>query len=485
MKISQNEVIDPTFRGNQARFINHSCDPNCITQKWNVMGEICVGVFALKDIREDKELTFDYQFDSFKTPFTKCLCGAYNCKGYLGRKPQEYSLEEWEERLENLPCSICEQNVEDDDDKLLLCDSCHEGFHIFCLDPPLTSIPEGAWYCDKCTIKLEQEKKLKKDFNPLEMNTKLYEMVKNERAKLHAYRTATKHIASSDEEDMHEGSDGTELPDSQEIHDVILPERKARVLRFAEDEDDAALIHKRSEHDTYDDLYPPSDQGDDSDVRIKKKKKVKEEAKPAEEIAASKEEEQAQMKSEEEKLERKETIRTEEFREDRERRDKKRPPRSLRTQTSMINEFKEKALAIFNEKVKEGVFWQRIQDIERKNMRGTWGLHAADDPLHKRSKMINTIQLEVIKKNQIIFRRIGTRLFWEHHRGKKINMFNKHVEVTVMGYKEQLEAAELIFQILDDIAEEIERMRGQREALLRLPAMYLRKITGSYHNQQM
>lgn len=31
MSISGGEVIDPTTRGNEARFINHSCDPNCFT----------------------------------------------------------------------------------------------------------------------------------------------------------------------------------------------------------------------------------------------------------------------------------------------------------------------------------------------------------------------------------------------------------------------------------------------------------------------
>jgi SET domain-containing protein len=40
MKTTNNEVIDPTFHGNIARFINHSCDPNCVTQKWNVLGEV-------------------------------------------------------------------------------------------------------------------------------------------------------------------------------------------------------------------------------------------------------------------------------------------------------------------------------------------------------------------------------------------------------------------------------------------------------------
>lgn len=84
MRTDNGEVIDPTYYGNVARFINHSCDPNCVTRKWTVFKETMVGIFARKDIRENEELTFDYQFDSFKTPFTKCYCGAPKCKGFLG-----------------------------------------------------------------------------------------------------------------------------------------------------------------------------------------------------------------------------------------------------------------------------------------------------------------------------------------------------------------------------------------------------------------
>ena len=48
------------------------------------MNEVCVGIFALKDLQENEELTFDYQFDFFKTPFTRCYCGTKKCKGFLG-----------------------------------------------------------------------------------------------------------------------------------------------------------------------------------------------------------------------------------------------------------------------------------------------------------------------------------------------------------------------------------------------------------------
>ena len=60
MKLSSKEVIDPTEKGNLARFINHSCDPNCGTEKQNVLGEIAVGIVALKNIEPGTELTFDY-----------------------------------------------------------------------------------------------------------------------------------------------------------------------------------------------------------------------------------------------------------------------------------------------------------------------------------------------------------------------------------------------------------------------------------------
>jgi len=47
------------------RFINHSCDPNCETQKWLVHGELAIGLFATKDIPANTELTFDYNFERY------------------------------------------------------------------------------------------------------------------------------------------------------------------------------------------------------------------------------------------------------------------------------------------------------------------------------------------------------------------------------------------------------------------------------------
>jgi len=51
-----------------------------------------------------------------------------------------------EEELTN--CEICESPERED--VMLLCDSCNQGYHMDCLDPPLDEIPAGSWYCDNC-----------------------------------------------------------------------------------------------------------------------------------------------------------------------------------------------------------------------------------------------------------------------------------------------------------------------------------------------
>ena len=35
--------------------------------------------------------------------------------------------------------------------KLLLCDKCDKGFHLFCLRPILVSVPKGSWFCPSCS----------------------------------------------------------------------------------------------------------------------------------------------------------------------------------------------------------------------------------------------------------------------------------------------------------------------------------------------
>ncbi|KAJ2024739.1 hypothetical protein GGI06_000873, partial [Coemansia sp. S85] len=60
MSIGHNKVIDATRKGCVARFVNHSCGPNCGLQKWTVGGAIRMGIFVERPIKRGEEITFDY-----------------------------------------------------------------------------------------------------------------------------------------------------------------------------------------------------------------------------------------------------------------------------------------------------------------------------------------------------------------------------------------------------------------------------------------
>ncbi|XP_038246499.1 histone-lysine N-methyltransferase SETD2 isoform X2 [Dermochelys coriacea] len=84
MALKNDEIIDATQKGNCSRFMNHSCEPNCETQKWTVNGQLRVGFFTTKLVPSGSELTFDYQFQRYGKEAQKCFCGSTNCRGYLG-----------------------------------------------------------------------------------------------------------------------------------------------------------------------------------------------------------------------------------------------------------------------------------------------------------------------------------------------------------------------------------------------------------------
>lgn len=88
MTLNGTEVIDACAKGNLGRFINHSCEPNCRTEKWMVNGEVCIGLFAIRDIKKGEELTFDYNYVRvFGAAAKKCVCGSSRCRGVIGGDP--------------------------------------------------------------------------------------------------------------------------------------------------------------------------------------------------------------------------------------------------------------------------------------------------------------------------------------------------------------------------------------------------------------
>lgn len=69
--------------------VDHSCSPNCETQKWTVNGDTRIGLFALCDIECGEELTFNYNLACDGETRKPCLCGAPNCSGFIGLKVQK------------------------------------------------------------------------------------------------------------------------------------------------------------------------------------------------------------------------------------------------------------------------------------------------------------------------------------------------------------------------------------------------------------
>ncbi|KAI8052543.1 hypothetical protein BDF22DRAFT_524931 [Syncephalis plumigaleata] len=84
MTLNNEEYIDATKKGSYARFINHSCNPNCVLQKWTVGARTRMGIFTLRRVLQGEELTFDYKFQRYGAEAQPCYCGEPNCKGYIG-----------------------------------------------------------------------------------------------------------------------------------------------------------------------------------------------------------------------------------------------------------------------------------------------------------------------------------------------------------------------------------------------------------------
>ncbi|TKA70628.1 hypothetical protein B0A49_05848 [Cryomyces minteri] len=90
MAFEQDMIIDAT-RGSIARFVNHSCEPNCEMVKWRVDGKPRMALFAgEKGIMTGAELTYDYNFDPYSQKnIQQCRCGTASCRGVLGPKQKD------------------------------------------------------------------------------------------------------------------------------------------------------------------------------------------------------------------------------------------------------------------------------------------------------------------------------------------------------------------------------------------------------------
>lgn len=86
-QLNDSTVIDGAVGGNDSRFINHGCKPNCETYNFDDR----MYVYAMRDITRGEELTFDYRLGSPGGGRAKaidrldhaCHCGAAACRGTM------------------------------------------------------------------------------------------------------------------------------------------------------------------------------------------------------------------------------------------------------------------------------------------------------------------------------------------------------------------------------------------------------------------
>ncbi|XP_035382904.1 histone-lysine N-methyltransferase NSD2 [Electrophorus electricus] len=158
LTLDKDRIIDAGPKGNQARFMNHSCQPNCETQKWTVNGDTRVGLFALVDIPAGTELTFNYNLECLGNGKTVCKCGSPNCSGFLGVRPKN-NLDDKGRKLKKKvqvkrkPAQELTKEREDecfscgDGGQMVSCKrpGCPKVYHADCLN--LTKRPAGRWEC--------------------------------------------------------------------------------------------------------------------------------------------------------------------------------------------------------------------------------------------------------------------------------------------------------------------------------------------------
>lgn len=78
-------MVDATFKGSLARFINHSCDPCCTTRIIVVDGSKKIVIYAERDVAMGEELSYDYKFplETDEESRVPCFCGSEKCRGFI------------------------------------------------------------------------------------------------------------------------------------------------------------------------------------------------------------------------------------------------------------------------------------------------------------------------------------------------------------------------------------------------------------------
>ncbi|XP_056641929.1 histone-lysine N-methyltransferase 2C-like isoform X3 [Diorhabda sublineata] len=83
-RLDEERVVDATLCGGLARYINHSCNPNCVAETVEVDRDVKIIIFSKRRILRGEELSYDYKFDiEDDQNKISCMCGAPNCRKWM------------------------------------------------------------------------------------------------------------------------------------------------------------------------------------------------------------------------------------------------------------------------------------------------------------------------------------------------------------------------------------------------------------------
>ena len=130
----------------------------------------------------------------------------------------------------NAKCRICRRKT--DPEKMLLCDGCDRGHHMYCLKPKLKSVPQGDWYCNDCKpkerLRSPKKKTKRRNFSMVEDDDDSNEAEEQEEAD---DDDEDNEAASDDEEDGEEEEE--EQGDDDEDNEEENEDSEVRELRFS------------------------------------------------------------------------------------------------------------------------------------------------------------------------------------------------------------------------------------------------------------
>lgn len=490
MRLSAKEVIDPTYYGNMARLINHSCDPNCETRKWNVDGEIEVGIISVKDIHEGEELTFDYKFDVYQTPYTRCLCGTSKCKGYLGLVPVEYTAEQWEEKMDNLPCEICGNTTESESNQLLLCDICNNGYHMHCCEPPLVSVPSGAWFCTKCSKQgassVDMQENAKKepeqiveekiDSKPAVQSKPVKQLLMNSKALRGWYSKYRRKDRRAGRGDQHKNwiksvseYDSAYIKEYLEFYEYQSDLQFDVVCEFL----DEMKAEKKEGERIVREKYAPNSEKQPIVAEAVSKGEI-----PATQSAGVGKSEDRQQQEEEDDGETEASFEI---------------PHKTSHQAQQPSTPKAKNLETKTEeeRVKQQIMEEFLKKFETsqvktilKNKSQLSSLNDIEGTVSRNVMLVSVVELNIFKTAESIKKTItqglNAKLFWNNSHASDPDMFAKTVEFSVTGTPPQFNFIKDLFKVMEDGINSYKKLAGFTKARIKIPAIFLKRLLGEF-----